>query len=668
MKKVLSIILLCAIAMTVSAQKASGKKAAVKEPDPNFYIFLCFGQSNMEGAARPEAQDLKSPGPRFLWMPAVDYPATETMPERKMGEWYEAIPPLCRPNTGLTPADWFGRTLVESLPENIKIGVIHVAIGGIDIKGFLPDSIDNYVKTKAPGWMKGMLAAYDNNPYERLVTLAKKAQKDGVIKGILMHQGETNTGDPKWAGMVQQVYDHLCSDLQLKPEDVNLYAGNIVQAGGKGVCIGCKKQIDELPQTLHTAQVISSDDCTNGPDRLHFDAAGYRELGCRYGEAVARFLGYEPKRPYIEMPKRIEAPADAIIAETTIPGNEYPKVDKEGRAYFRISAPEARKVVVDICSKKYDMQPDGKGNFMAVTDPLVPGFHYYFMNIGGVNFIDPATETFFGCNRESGGIEIPEGSEGDYYRPQAGVPTGEVRSFYYYAESTKEWRHAMVYTPAEYDAKKNAKKRYPVLYLQHGMGEDETGWSKQGHMQHIMDNAIAKGEAVPMIVVMESGDIKAPFQGGDNRQGMSTYGNSFYQVLLNDLIPTIDAKFRTLTDREHRAMAGLSWGGHQTFDVVLTNMDKFSYMGTFSGAIFGLDLKTAYDGVFTNPEAFNKQIHCLFMMSGTEGMDKMFGTKKMVEDLNQMGINAHYYESTGTDHEWLTWRRGLKQFIPYLFK
>ena len=259
MKKVLSTILLCVFALMVSAQKGKAQKAVVKEPDPNFYIFLCFGQSNMEGAARPEAQDLKSPGPRFLWMPAVDYPATETLPERKMGEWYEAIPPLCRPNTGLTPADWFGRTLVESLPENIKIGVIHVAIGGIDIKGFLPDSIDNYVKTKAPGWMKGMLAAYDNNPYERLVTLAKKAQKDGVIKGILMHQGETNTGDPKWAGMVQQVYDNLCGDLQLKPEEVNLYAGNIVQAGGKGVCIGCKKQIDELPQTLHTAQVISSD-------------------------------------------------------------------------------------------------------------------------------------------------------------------------------------------------------------------------------------------------------------------------------------------------------------------------------------------------------------------------------------------------------------------------
>ena len=633
--------------------------------DPNFYIFLCFGQSNMEGAAKPEAQDLKSPGPRFLWMPAVDYPATENLPARKMGEWYEAIPPLCRPNTGLTPADWFGRTMVESLPKNIKIGVIHVAIGGIDIKGFLTDSIDNYVKTKAPGWMKGMLDAYDNNPYKRLVTLAKKAQKDGVIKGILMHQGETNTGDPKWAGMVKQVYDNLCSDLNLKPEEVNLYAGNIVQAGGQGVCIGCKKQIDELPNTLHTAQVISSDDCTNGPDRLHFDAAGYRELGCRYAEAIARHLGYEPKRPFIEMPKKIEVPVDAVIAETTIPGNEFPKVDKEHRAYFSISAPEARKVIVDICGKKYDMQPDGKGNWMAVTDPLVPGFHYYFMEINGVRFVDPATETFFGCNRQSGGIEIPEGDEGNYYRPQQGVPQGQVRSLYYFAKSTNEWRHAMVYTPADYE---KGKKKYPVLYLQHGMGEDETGWSKQGHMQHIMDNLIAKGDAVPMIVVMESGDIKAPFKGGDNRQGFSTYGNSFYEVMMNDLIPTIDAKFRTLTDRDHRAMAGLSWGGHQTFDVVLNHLDKFAWMGTFSGAIFGLDVKTAYNGIFTRPDEFNKKIHYLFMMSGTEGMDKMFNTKKTVDELNAQGIKAVYYESTGTDHEWLTWRRGLKEFVPRLFK
>ena len=676
-KLLLSTILGVLVALTANAQK----------PDPNFYIFLCFGQSNMEGAARPEAQDIASPGPRFLLMPAVDFPEKG----RKMGEWCEASAPLCRPNTGLTPADWFGRTLVASLPENIEIGVIHVAIGGIDIKGFLPDSIQSYIK-RAPNWMKGMLEAYDNNPYQRLVTLAKKAQKDGVIKGILMHQGETNTGDPKWAGMVQQVYDNLCGDLQLKPEEVNLYAGNIVQANGEGVCIGCKKQIDELPKTLHTAQVISSDGCTNGPDKLHFDAAGYRELGCRYGEAVARHLGFEPKRPYIEMPKAIEVPADAFIAETTIPGNEFPKVDKEHRAYFYIKAPEARKVIVDICNKKYDMQRDGKGGFMAVTDPLPVGFHYYFMNIDGVNFIDPASETFFGCNRESGGIEIPEGPEGDYYRPQQGVPHGQVRSIYYWSEhSTKnghqpmvngqssmvngqssmvngEWRHAMVYTPAEYELAKNAKKRYPVLYLQHGMGEGETSWALQGKMQHIMDNSIAKGEAVPMIVVMESGDIKAPFNfagGGSNEQGRSQYGASFYPVLLNDLIPYIDQNFRTKSDRENRAMAGLSWGGHQTFDIVLQNLDKFAWMGTFSGAIFGLDVKTAYNGVFANADEFNKKIHYMYMNWGEEDFIK---SADIVKQLRDLGIKVDSSESAGTAHEFLTWRRGLHEFIPHIFK
>ena len=661
-------LLVLPVSLSAQKRKAAPKKAAteqVSQPDPNFYIFLCFGQSNMEGNARPEAQDLASPGPRFLLMPAVDFPEKG----RKMGEWCEASAPLCRPNTGLTPADWFGRTLVASLPEHIKIGVIHVAIGGIDIKGFLPDSIDNYVKTKAPNWMKGMLAAYDNNPYERLVTLAKKAQKDGVIKGILMHQGETNTGDPKWAGMVKQVYDNLCGDLNLKPEEVNLYVGNIVQADGKGVCIGCKKQIDELPQTIHTCQVISSDKCSNGPDRLHFDAAGYRELGCRYGEAVARHLGFEPKRP-ANLPiaiKKIEIPADAVTAENAIPGNEFPKVDKQRRAYFRINAPQAKKVVVDICSKKYDMEPDGKGNFMAVTDPLPVGFHYYFLNVDGINFIDPASETSFGCNRECGGLEVPEGPEGDYYRPQQGVAHGQVRSIYYHSPNSKfgEWRHALVYTPAEYELAKNAKKRYPVLYLQHGMGEGETSWMLQGKMQHIMDNAIASGEAVPMLVVMESGDIKQPFGGGTNSAGRSEYGASFYPVLLNDLIPYIDANFRTKADRESRAMAGLSWGGHQTFDVVLQNLDKFAWLGTFSGAIFGLDVKTAYKGVFANADDFNKKIHYMYMNWGT---DDFINSQSIVDGLRQMGIKVDSSVSQGTGHEFLTWRRGLHEFIPHIFK
>lgn len=618
--------------------------------DPNFYIFLCFGQSNMEGAARPEPQDMEGVSPRFLLMPAVDDPARN----RKMGEWCQALPPLCRPNTGLTPADYFGRTLTENLPENIRVGVIHVAIGGIRIEGFMPDEIENYVKT-APGWMKGMLEAYGNNPYERLVTLAKKAQKDGIIKGVLMHQGESNTGDPEWANKVQKVYDNLLGDLKLKPEEVPLLAGEVVQANGEGQCIAMNKQIDELPKTLHTAQVVSSTGCSNGPDKLHFDAAGYRELGRRYGEKMLELMGYQVKSPF-------NVPADAFIAETTVPGNEFPKVDKEGRAYFRITAPTANAVQVDICGKKYDMRRDEKGVWCAVTDPLVVGFHYYFINIGGVNIIDPATETFFGCNREAGGIEIPEGPEGDYYRPQQGIAHGQVRSIYYYANATQEWRHALVYTPAEYE---KSKKRYPVLYLQHGMGEDETGWSKQGHMQHIMDNLITSGEVVPMIVVMESGDIKAPFRGGNNRQGFSEYGASFYKVMTTDLIPTIDSKFRTLTDRDHRAMAGLSWGGHQTFDLVLNNMDKFAWMGAFSGAIFGLDVKTAYNGIFTKPEEFNKKIHYLYLSCGSE---ENFGTEALVKSLQDVGIKTDFYVSPGTHHEWLTWRRCFRQFIPHLFK
>ena len=625
--------------------------------DPNFYIFLCFGQSNMEGAARPEAQDLASPGPRFLLMPAVDDPQRG----RKMGEWCEATPPLCRPNNGLTPADWFGRTLVASLPENIRIGVIHVAIGGIKIEGFMPSEIGEYVKT-APSWMKGMLEAYDNNPYQRLVDLGKRAQKDGVIKGILMHQGESNTGDPEWANKVQKVYDQLLGDLKLKPEEVPLLAGEVVQANGEGQCVAMNKQIQDLPKTIHTAQVVSSTDCTNGPDKLHFDAAGYRELGCRYGELMSRLLGYEPVRPQIQLPKKLEVPADAFIPETTIPGSDFPKVDSQRRAYFRVQAPEARKVVLDICNKKYDMESDGQGGWTAVTDPLVVGFHYYFLNIGGVNFIDPSTETFFGCNREAGGIEIPEGPEGDYYRPQQGIAHGQVRSIYYYANSTSEWRHALVYTPADYDAQKNIKKRYPVLYLQHGMGEDETGWSKQGHMQHIMDNTIASGEVVPMIVVMESGDIKAPFGRG---QSFDSYGASFYKVMIQDLIPYIDANFRTLTDRDNRAMAGLSWGGHQTFDLVLNNMDKFAWMGAFSGAIFNLDVKTAYNGVFTRPNEFNKKIHYLYVSAGSE---ENFGTEALAKSLNDAGIKTDLYISPGTHHEWLTWRRCFRHFIPKLFR
>ena len=619
--------------------------------DPNFYIFLCFGQSNMEGAARPEQQDLESVDPRFLMMAAVD----DASRGRKMGEWYPALPPLCRQHNGLTPADYFGRTLVATLPQEIRVGVINVAVGGIHIEGFMPDSIAAYT-AKAPGWMKNILKEYDNDPYTRLLTLARRAQESGIIKGVLLHQGESNTGDPKWALKVQQVYDRLLGDLQLKPEEVPLLAGEVVQADGKGVCLAMNRQIDALPETIHTAHVISSTGCTSGADNLHFDAAGYRELGRRYGQRMLELLGYE-SAPAIVIPD------DAVTAETTIPGNEFPKVDSQRRVYARITAPQANKVELDICGKQYLMQRDAAGVWTGVSDPLPVGFHYYFLKVDGVSVVDPATDTFFGCCRQAGGIEVPEGPEGNYYRPQQGIAHGQVRSIYYYAASTSEWRHAMVYTPALYETK--SKQRFPVLYLQHGMGEDETGWSHQGRMQHIMDNLIASGEAVPMIVVMESGDVKAPFRGGDNRAGRSEYGGSFYKVMLQDLIPYIDNNFRTLADREHRAMAGLSWGGHQTFDLVMNHPDTFAWMGAFSGAIFGLDLDKTYNGAFRRADEFNSRIHYLFLSCGSE---ENFGTEALTKNLREAGINVDFYTSPGTHHEWLTWRRSLRQFVPHLFK
>ena len=179
--------------------------------DPNFYIFLCFGQSNMEGNAKIEAEDLTGVDPRFQMMAAVD----DEGRGRKMGEWYTAVPPLCRPNTGLTPADYFGRTMVAHLPKEVRVGVINVAVGGCHIETFMRDSVDQYVKTRAPQWMKGMLKAYGDNPYNRLVSLARKAQQAGVIKGILLHQGESNTGDRRWPEKVAFVYNQLIADLGL---------------------------------------------------------------------------------------------------------------------------------------------------------------------------------------------------------------------------------------------------------------------------------------------------------------------------------------------------------------------------------------------------------------------------------------------------------------------
>lgn len=257
--------------------------------DKNFYIFLCFGQSNMEGNAKIEAQDTVNVNPRFQVMEAVDCPAIN----RRKGNWYTAKPPLCRCRTGLTPVDYFGRELVANLPEKVRIGVINVAVGGCKIELFDKDHYESYT-TNVPGWMKNFIGEYGGNPYGRLVEMAKLAQKDGVIKGILLHQGESNTGDTLWTRKVKIVYDNLMNDLDLKPQKVPLLAGETVNADQNGKCASMNKIIATLPQTIKNAHVISSAGCTDSADDLHFNAAGYRELGKRYATQMLSLLGYKP--------------------------------------------------------------------------------------------------------------------------------------------------------------------------------------------------------------------------------------------------------------------------------------------------------------------------------------------------------------------------------------
>ncbi|HEY3390680.1 MAG TPA: sialate O-acetylesterase [Prolixibacteraceae bacterium] len=252
--------------------------------DPNFQIYLCIGQSNMEGAARAELQD-STVNPRFKVMEAVNCDNLG----RKMGSWYPAVPPLCRCKTNLGPTDYFGRTMVANLPENVKIGVIVVAIGGCKIELFDKANYPSYVET-APDWMKGMIKEYDGNPYGRLVEMAKLAQKDGVIKGILIHQGESNSNDSLWTRKVKGVYDNLMKDLNLDPKNVPLLAGETVNADQQGICAGMNTIIATLPQTLPNSYVISSAGCVDGPDNLHFSATGYRELGKRYAEKMLEIL------------------------------------------------------------------------------------------------------------------------------------------------------------------------------------------------------------------------------------------------------------------------------------------------------------------------------------------------------------------------------------------
>jgi len=369
-------------------------------------------------------------------------------------------------------------------------------------------------------------------------------------------------------------------------------------------------------------------------------------------------------------------------AETNVWGAEYPRVDPAGRVQIRIKAPEANKVKLNFWSgPKVDMEKQADGFWTFTTTPLVPGLHYYVINIDGADASDPGSKAFFGGSRYASAVEIPE--PGSTYYSIQNVPHGQVREVWYESKVTGSWRHAMVYLPAEYEAQ--PKKRYPVLYLQHGGGEDETGWIRQGRANFILDNLIAAGEAKPMIIVMAYGyarragapapDLSGPAMGTPQAaQAREEMAKTFEDDVTQALIPFVDKTYRTLADRDNRAMAGLSMGGFQTFQITTKHLDLFSHIGGFSG-IGGMledrkmDLKTDFNGVFADPAAFAKRVHVLYFGVGTAEPER-FRTRiqALHNALTEAGVAHVYWESPGTDHEWQTWRRNLKDFAPRLFR
>jgi enterochelin esterase family protein len=397
-------------------------------------------------------------------------------------------------------------------------------------------------------------------------------------------------------------------------------------------------------------------------------------------------------------------PAEDWKPVTTVaPGQQYPQINSELRAKFRVNAPGATNVAVSL-GRPLNVTQGDDGVWTIITSPLVEGFHYYQIVVDGVSVADPNSKSFFGSSRWMSGIEVPSKGE-DFYEAKD-VPHGEVRERQYYSKVVKAWRRCFVYTPPDYDTKPTT--RYPVLYLQHGAGEDEGGWSIQGRMNFIMDNLIAEGKAKPMIIVMDNGGGSAAFAGGGRRGGprgatpttgtntpgaadpnaagtsapvtnqvaQGTRGpgrggfgfnfTDFENILLNDVIPMIDSTYRTLADREHRGMAGLSMGGMQTRTIGLAHLDTFSHIGIFSGGTLG-EL-TARNSPLANPAEFNRLVKAAFVSYGgaENGANDL---KSYHESLVAAGItNAHYYISPRTAHEWQTWRRSLHEFAPLLFK
>lgn len=370
-------------------------------------------------------------------------------------------------------------------------------------------------------------------------------------------------------------------------------------------------------------------------------------------------------------------------ASTNVWGAKYPQVDNAGRVLIRFKAPEATKVRANFWSgPKIDMVKQEDGFWTVTTPSLAPGLHYYTLIIDGAEVSDTGSQAFFGGGKFASAVEVPEPGS-TYYSPQD-VPHGQVREVWYYSKVTGTWRHALVYTPPSYDAQ--SKERYPVLYLQHGGGEDETGWVRQGHANFILDNLIAAHRSKPMIIVMAYGYARRAgqqepdltgkgFGSPEMMKAMQDMAAAFEDDLIQVLIPYIDTNFRTLADRDHRAMAGLSMGGMQTFQVTFDHLDMFSYIGGFSGAaaplVLGnrtLDVKTDLNGALADPAAFSKKVHLLWLGVGTEEPPMMLaGIQRLHKSLEEANVKHVYYESPGTAHEWQTWRRDLNDFAPRLF-
>jgi enterochelin esterase-like enzyme len=407
------------------------------------------------------------------------------------------------------------------------------------------------------------------------------------------------------------------------------------------------------------------------PNKIH--------VACRYLLRIMLFLGCVSSTVWAQ------AGEDSNPASSNQTGAEYPRIHGDLRADFRVSAPAAQKVQVQVPGATLDMTRHDDGTWTATSEPLVPGFHYYWLIVDGVIVNDPGSKTYFGIDRESSGIEVPEAGV-DFYLVKD-VPHGDVREHWYFSKVTNGWRRCFVYAPPGYDT--NPKAKYPVLYLQHGAGEDETGWIRQGHANFILDNLLAANKAKPMLIVMDrgyagrNGAALKPMFGPDaaplgspeslkNMQGMT---EAFEDVVIQDLIPIVDATYRTVPDRDHRAIAGLSMGAMQSFHIAFRHLDTFSYIAGFSGSPTGFmftgvpfDRKTFYDGIFADPDAFNKKVHVLWLGVGTTEAERMRkGVSSFHQTLDQAGIHHVYYESPGTAHEWQTWRRDLNDFLPRLF-